>query len=120
MPIPYIYTSSIWEEHPHGYPLYRPEPAKSLPSNLRRKGIRIGDVGLITQDGSFDFLFNVCKAAINPERVPDNFEMVDSEPSVLDFFPADTHLSAGAAIPTNWQGLVVTSIEHPDFFLIAD
>src|SRR6266481_1420400 len=48
-----------------GYPLYCPE----LPDRrnvaayyeaYRSQGIGIGDVGIITPDGDFDFLFNIC------------------------------------------------------------
>ncbi|KAH0588260.1 hypothetical protein H2248_006968 [Termitomyces sp. 'cryptogamus'] len=42
----------------HGYPLWIPEPyGNSLP--YRTKGVRIGDVGYVTEDGAFETLFNV-------------------------------------------------------------
>jgi hypothetical protein len=40
------------------------------------KGVSIGDVGLITPDGAFDYLFNICLPSddpVNINRVPENF-----------------------------------------------
>ncbi|KAF8959470.1 hypothetical protein BDZ97DRAFT_1705049 [Flammula alnicola] len=59
-----------------GTPLWIPSPNNSLPITYRRKGISIGDVGIITKNGAFDFLFNVCLPhddEINRNRVPADF-----------------------------------------------
>jgi hypothetical protein len=64
----------------HGYPLWIPEPNDFLPPEYQELGTRIGDVGLVTSDGAFDYLFNVCRPAshpINLGRTPDDFEHVD-------------------------------------------
>jgi hypothetical protein len=64
----------------HGYPLWIPEPNDFLPEEYKALGTRIGDVGLLTTDGAFDYLFNVCRPAdhpINLGRTPSNFEYVD-------------------------------------------
>jgi hypothetical protein len=49
-----------------GYPLYRPGLHFRLDDDVyeayRRKGISIGDVGIIRPGGDFDFLFNICGA----------------------------------------------------------
>ena len=48
-----------------GYPLWWPTPPE-LPSEHRRQGINIGDVGKIWFDGKFLFLFNVFLNSDNP------------------------------------------------------
>ena len=68
---------SLMLQHAHGYPLYRPEPKRNLPMAYRRKGIRIGDVGTVSSDGAFNFLFNVngsIASEVNPAMLPDDFE----------------------------------------------
>jgi hypothetical protein len=85
-------------KHCHGYPLYRPEPTRSLPMEYRRKGVKIGDVGRITPDGSFDFLFNVDSAqatSVNPPNLPRDFEtMPPIEIISYDYFqPGENVLS---------------------------
>ncbi|KDR72733.1 hypothetical protein GALMADRAFT_270676 [Galerina marginata CBS 339.88] len=59
-----------------GSPLWIPEPNNELPVPYRRRGVTIGDVGIITASGSFDFLFNICVPRddpINPENLPEDF-----------------------------------------------
>jgi hypothetical protein len=60
----------------HGYPLWLPEPFSNLPREYRKKGVSVGDLGIITSDGAFDFLFNICLPShhpINSGRVPSGF-----------------------------------------------
>ncbi|KAJ7039346.1 hypothetical protein C8F04DRAFT_305523, partial [Mycena alexandri] len=79
----------------HGYPLFNPQPFDDLPLDTRRTGTEIGDVGIITSDGSFDVIFNICRAADDPLNrfgVPDGFEQVklssgDIAPQQLYFRP---------------------------------
>ncbi|KAF8970066.1 hypothetical protein BDZ97DRAFT_1954248 [Flammula alnicola] len=59
-----------------GSPLWVPEPNTELPLQYQRRGISIGDVGIITDYGGFDFLFNICLPRddpINAEDVPEHF-----------------------------------------------
>jgi hypothetical protein len=60
----------------HGYPLWLPDSFANLPSDYRDKGVRIGDLGIITSDGGFDFVFNICLPPddpVNLNRVPTGF-----------------------------------------------
>ncbi|KAF5330491.1 hypothetical protein D9619_005182 [Psilocybe cf. subviscida] len=60
-----------------GYPLWIPSPNMSLPLSYRRLGVSLGDVGVLTPEGGFDFLFNIFHDATNPINatvgVPDAF-----------------------------------------------
>ncbi|KAJ7618627.1 hypothetical protein FB45DRAFT_169771 [Roridomyces roridus] len=63
----------------HGYPLFGPQPFDDLPPDSRRLGTQIGDVGVVTADGSFDVIFNICRSADDPLNrfgVPERFEQV--------------------------------------------
>jgi len=55
-----IYTDLLLAKG-FGYPLYYPEPYQNAVQNGWSGGVSIGDVGIITNDGGFDFLFNVIK-----------------------------------------------------------
>ena len=47
-----------------------------LPIRYRAQGVRVGDVGIFTENGGFDFLFNICVPTddpINPKKLPENF-----------------------------------------------
>lgn len=62
-----------------GHPLWIPQCNIQLPVPYRRIGVRIGDVGIITREGAFDCLFNICLSredAIN-SLVPDGFFPLD-------------------------------------------
>ncbi|KAF8196277.1 hypothetical protein K438DRAFT_2016830 [Mycena galopus ATCC 62051] len=64
----------------HGYPLFHPQPFDDLPLESRQVGTEIGDVGVVTSDGSFDPIFNICRAADDPLNrfgVPEGFERVN-------------------------------------------
>jgi hypothetical protein len=72
-----VYAQQLLSEQ-HGYPLWVPEP-HGYSVTYRTKGVRIGDVGYVTQDGGFETLFNIRASAedpINRRGVPENFERV--------------------------------------------
>lgn len=51
-----------------------------LPLSYQRQGISIGDVGIITEYGGFDFLFNIFSPSghpNNPEELPEDFVPLD-------------------------------------------
>jgi hypothetical protein len=60
----------------HGYPLWVPEP---YVQQYREKGISIGDVGVITTSGAFNFFFNICLPLDDPvnRRAPADMEVVE-------------------------------------------
>ncbi|KAJ3873205.1 hypothetical protein F5051DRAFT_360565 [Lentinula edodes] len=71
-----------------GYPLWKPKSDNSrLPESYKREGIHIGDVGILTESGGFDYLFNICQGPdheLNLGRVPEDFR------PILDFDCDDT------------------------------
>ncbi|KAF8987385.1 hypothetical protein BDQ17DRAFT_1205649, partial [Cyathus striatus] len=60
-----IYARLLWPKG-RGFPLWCPNPNKHLSPDYVKSGIRIGDVGIITSNGEFDFLFNICLSADHP------------------------------------------------------
>ncbi|KAJ7220288.1 hypothetical protein GGX14DRAFT_323298, partial [Mycena pura] len=70
-----IYCNQLLRQK-RGFPLYVPEPRRTLPEEYRRGGVAIGDVGRITPEGAFDFFFNIYLPAdhpINNNNVPESF-----------------------------------------------
>ncbi|KAJ3793000.1 hypothetical protein GGU11DRAFT_442229 [Lentinula aff. detonsa] len=65
-----------------GYPLWKPKSENSrLPEAYRREGVHIGDVGILTDSGGFDYLFNVCHESgheLNLGRVPEGFKPISN------------------------------------------
>ncbi|KAJ6595617.1 hypothetical protein DFH09DRAFT_1135118 [Mycena vulgaris] len=71
----------------NGYPLFRPQPFDDLPAESKKRGTEIGDVGIVTSDGAFDVIFNICRAADDPCNrfgVPDDFEQVHLGPGDVE------------------------------------
>jgi hypothetical protein len=75
------------------------------------KGVRIGDVGYVTQDGAFEMLFNIRASAedpINQRGLPSNFErLVVSE---LDIGHLQHYHRPGGVV-ASMSALVVDSSE---------
>ncbi|KAF8995187.1 hypothetical protein BDQ17DRAFT_1412262 [Cyathus striatus] len=90
----------------HGYPLWLPQPDHSLPIEYCRKGVSIGDVGFITCDGSFDFLFNIwnpgVEYSINRNDLADGFSSLVSPPqlqtSTKTVFPPRSMIASNSNI----------------------
>ncbi|KAJ6526737.1 hypothetical protein B0H19DRAFT_1196897 [Mycena capillaripes] len=63
-----------------GFPLYVPGPQITLPEEYRRSGVAIGDVGTVTANGAFDFLFNIYLPGGPPinTNVPEDFVPLSS------------------------------------------
>ncbi|KAJ7844150.1 hypothetical protein B0H14DRAFT_2358780 [Mycena olivaceomarginata] len=73
-----LYTRLLLPKR-HGYPLFHPQPFDDLPLESRHIGTEIGDVGVVTVDGSFDVIFNICRSANDPVNrfgVPEGFEQI--------------------------------------------
>jgi hypothetical protein len=84
-----------------GFPLWNPAPDKNLLIEYQEKGVSIGDVGIITQDGEFDFLFNICiptDSPINRYGVPVDFENVSES---IQISRNTSHHAPGTTIASN-------------------
>jgi hypothetical protein len=82
-----------------GFPLWIPQPHRNLPPEYRRNGVSFGDVGIITSEGVFDFLFNACLPSyhcINGGGVPDDFRPLDPPKPVdiINVTVASTHIAS--------------------------
>jgi len=73
-------SSEIYVEHlskkKRGFPLWIPAPESNLTMEYQRRGVEIGDVGIITPHGAFLFLFSICLPAdnpVNPQEMPEGF-----------------------------------------------
>lgn len=67
----------------YGHPLWCPEPTRGLDGCIR--GIHLGDVGYIDEDGGFRRLFNVTVGAnheLNTGGVPEGFTPVEYNESL--------------------------------------
>ncbi|KAF7328031.1 Pleiotropic drug resistance ABC transporter protein [Mycena kentingensis (nom. inval.)] len=70
-----LYCEQLWPKR-RGFPLYVPMPQRNLPPEYLIEGVSIGDVGMVTPEGFWDFFFNVFRPAdhpINVGRVPEGF-----------------------------------------------
>ncbi|KAF8802243.1 hypothetical protein BYT27DRAFT_7173426 [Phlegmacium glaucopus] len=103
-------SNEIYERHlmlkGRGFPLWIPQANIHLPIPYRAKGVCIGDVGIVTAFGGFDFLFNICRARddpINPEALPDNFAPIHPPLSMIDIrkfreFSAGSYLASSSIV----------------------
>jgi hypothetical protein len=98
-----IYSGQLLTKK-RGYPLWVPGPGKRLPIAYRRLGVSIGDVGIVTSTGEFDFLFNIFQPAdhpINRGIVPRGFSPLLLEELSCDIqentiYGPDTYLASSS------------------------
>jgi len=71
-----------------GIPIWPPGPSSTLPGAYRRRGVAVGDVGILMPSGRFDFFFNIYLPAdhnINQQGVPAGFSPFPKlQPSDID------------------------------------
>ncbi|KAF5312321.1 hypothetical protein D9619_002402 [Psilocybe cf. subviscida] len=84
---PDVYVDCLMTES-RGYPLWIPSPNRSLPTLNRTLGVSVGDVGVLTLEGGFDFVFNIFYDATHPINaavgVPDTFIPFTPVPAAAD------------------------------------
>ncbi|KAJ6451933.1 hypothetical protein C8R45DRAFT_848119, partial [Mycena sanguinolenta] len=100
-----------------GFPLYIPGPSRLLPDEYQENGIQIGDIGTVTPEGLFDFLFNIYLPAdhpININGVPHGFYPLQryndrTDIIVIDHEPGDYY---NAGYPASIFCTVLTEISR--------
>jgi len=108
-----VYAKLLTRAEPgRGYPLWFPEPNHRSPLEYREVGLRIGDVGVVTEHGSFDIFFNICLPADHPLHstygVPDGFTQVClSDQDVESFVPGDRYGRVVAAQSISQRDLAI-------------
>jgi len=95
-----LYRNLLLEKR-HGLPFWTPEPDANLPEAYRERGLSIGDLGLLTDDGGFDYLFNIHATADDPVNqyfgTPEDFSPLPLDPD-RDIRKIDLFHSEGACI----------------------
>ncbi|KAG7096418.1 hypothetical protein E1B28_003857 [Marasmius oreades] len=99
-----IYARALYPLR-RGCALWVPEPNEDLPSEYREAGLQAGDVGVLRDEGCYDFAFNACRSSSDPVNqggVPDGFQQLTwngSKRTTPHYFPpGDLVLSAGAEL----------------------
>ncbi|KAJ3768306.1 hypothetical protein FB446DRAFT_286144 [Lentinula raphanica] len=86
-----------------GYPLWKPKSHNTrLPEVYKKNGVHIGDLGILTESGGFDYLFNVCHGPnheLNLGRVPEDFKPIpdldaDDTEEDNEEYPLGSHVSS--------------------------
>ncbi|EAU85661.2 hypothetical protein CC1G_10933 [Coprinopsis cinerea okayama7 len=111
----------IYERHllllRHGWPLWIPHPSIRLPISYVEKGVSVGDVGIITQYGAFDYLFNILLPADHPDNagplpagfVPLNIQSKDIH-EYPEHMPGSYFASSSTMLTAGYSGLTFTSM----------
>ena len=115
-------SNDIYERHlmlkGRGFPLWIPDPNRVLHLDYRRTGVRIGDVGIITESGAFSFLFNIClphNDPVNPEMLPEHFAPISPPIAATDIenfkvFKNGDHL-ASASVRRSQTGNAISCVQ---------
>ena len=90
----------------------------------RAKGVCIGDVGIVTAFGDFDFLFNICRTRddpINSEELPDNFAPIYPPLNPTDVrkfreFSSGSYLASSSVVESHTGEQI--SCVYPSFSLL--
>ena len=113
--------NDIYERHltlkERGFPLWIPDPDQNLHLDYRRTGVRIGDVGIITDSGAFSFLFNIClphNDPVNPRMLPEHFAPISPPIEASDIgkfgvFKNGSHL-ASASVKIKQRGSSISCV----------
>jgi hypothetical protein len=107
--------AKILSQFGFGYPLWIPGPSTSASPAYFSRGVNIGDVGIKTRRGSFDFLFDASLPACDPiniDGVPDEFvpllTQARSKDIDPDFFAPWTYIGERYVKDVNIQLAVST------------
>lgn len=76
----HVYERQLLEKQ-RGFPLWMPECNLSWRVEKQKQGIRVGDVGLITKNGSFTYLFNITVPVghpVQPSSMPEGYEPIQT------------------------------------------
>ena len=92
-----------------GYPLWLPQPSKTLPLSHQRDGFQIGDVGIVHPERGFEVLFNVCLPPTHALHI--NRDIPTFDPIVLK--DEDIFVNSDAVIPGSVISSGVTRIFSP-------
>ncbi|KAK0458210.1 uncharacterized protein EV420DRAFT_1643085 [Desarmillaria tabescens] len=87
-----LYTKELIHKG-RGYPFWYPEPDSSASAEFKERGIYPGDVGILNNDGGFNFLFNIfgdANGRIDERRVPPGFQPLP-EPTSRDVQISPAH-----------------------------
>lgn len=106
-------NNTIYERHflqrKHGFPLWIPHPNIRLPKSYVDKGVSVGDVGIITQYGAFDYLFNICLPAEHPSNagpLPEGFvPLLTQQKDISEFLEYTPGSYISSASVQKLQGL---------------
>ncbi|KAJ7167828.1 hypothetical protein C8R46DRAFT_1094262 [Mycena filopes] len=95
-----IYVKMLLTQH-RGFPLAKPLLSLNQPEEQLQRGICVGDVGYLMDDGTFDFLFNVYLPADHPinggeDVLPRGFTPLESPQELVRYrYPPNSHVAVG-------------------------